>query len=817
MTHEFMKRLLSSLLLIIAPIVAALGEEMRVTYQIEHDIADFDIDRDNLGRLSFSSDRFVLGFGNDTNKPGLPSKAVAVALPADSRFISCIFVPTSRILIDSDAYVLPNPRVFPIGTPVLNDTLHMPNYGTGRYPEIQLAHTHDVYTDNATISYLSYCPFEYDAATRDLNFISNGELTVIYTDGLDEKSIKTRIYKEDEEYYSRTVLGYSDFMPLIEPYDLGNDQISISAISDVEYLIITNESLKQSFRKLADWKTVKGVATEVVTVEDIYGGASNDRPLMIKKYLINRYNKSKKLRYVLLGGDDTVVPVRYCYGGVMPDSAVSLVTDLYYACLSGMYDWDSNGNGVYGEPDDNINLSIQLNVSRLPVRTETHVRDYLKKLIKYEGPQAPDDYNVTAEGNKFLMCGSRLNPLVGSDVMINTLSLSVDSLWNGEIVSFSNENINFQTGENCELTNDILDTQLRHGYRFMNMFSHGTPKGWELGNDELYSIDYASNVKSNSSLIISTIACHTNAFDSRTYYNLDGTSYNSEPCLSEAFIRNPDSGVIAYLGASNEGLGRGSRIKGTSGYGASFIYEQKFYETLFSNTYGNFSKIVSAVKNDAIGGVYTGNEINDNRWVHFCLNPVGDAEVPIFTDDPKYQGEPSISLSLDKNTLLVTTESDACRIAISGASDFGKTYYGVSEKGCASFSGFDISKPVYLCISRPGYRPLLYYGMPNSKGWSGYKFKQCYTFPYADTSAQSMGEIESHILNGERLEIACYVTGDFDNVEIRCMNSDGTLVDISKVNKKDETESVSLSVQSGVNIVSLIGDGEVLDSITVIR
>ena len=805
-----MKKSLMLILSMITSVISMNGAGKSLTYQIDLDVTDFKIERDDEDRLSISSDCHTLGYGDDTTQPALPFKAIAVALPADTRFASCSYIPTSRTIVCSDVYVLPNPRIIPIGSSEINDSVPLPDYESKCFPDIQLAHAYDVYTDNVTIAYFSYCPFEYNGETRELSFINNGELTVTYAEGLDDDCIKTRIFPEDEQYYAQSVIGYPDDVAYTASNSANYDCVNIEPISDVEYLVITNESLKESFQQLADWKTVKGVPTEVVTVEEIYGNASHiDGPLVIKKYLRNRYQNSRRLRYVLLGGDDTVVPVRYCYGEVSEQPTNSLVTDLYYACLSGEYDWDYNRNGVYGEPGDSVNLSIQLNISRLPIRTEQHIKGYVNKLLKYEGHKASLKITDKAEleKNNFLMCGSRLRPLVGSDVMIQALTSSIDSIWNGDIVSLSNENI--RKGEPYELTNDILDNQLQSGYRFMNMFSHGIQTGWELGNGEVYSTDMASNYKSNSHTLISTIACHSNAFDSRYYYN--GESFFNDPCLSEAFIRNPNNGVIAYLGASNEGL------PGDRGMGPSFDYDKTFYETLFSNcnSYNNFSKVVAVTKNNRLGAVYGLDIISKNNlWIHYCLNPVGDAEVPIFTDVPKNQNEPIVSLN--GSTLSVATDSQDCRVALSGAHDSGRQYFGVSKIGNVSFSGFDRSKDAYLCISRPGYRPLLYYyGLVKSKEGTSYKFIKCDSFPFSESKILPTGRIISCEHDGEKMAVTTTVSEDFHNVEVRSLTSDGSITDRTSVNTGDENETVRLYVRNGINVISLVADGEILDSVTV--
>ena len=209
------------------------------------------------------------------------------------------------------------------------------------------------------------------------------------------------------------------------------------------------------------------------------------------------------------------------------------------------------------------------------------------------------------------------------------------------------------------------------------------------------------------------------------------------------------------------------------------------------------------------------SEMN-NRWVHFCLNPVGDAEVPIYTDVPKDQNEPVISLS--GSTLDVSTESGECRITLSDANSYGKLYYGMSEKGDASFKGFDKTKNSYLCICRPGYRPLLYYySIHQSYEGTSYRFTKCNSFPYTESSIRPTGKIISYEYDGEKLTVTTSVSDDFQNVEVRSLTSGGTLTDKSAVNIGDEAGTAILSVRNGVNIVSLIADGEILDSVTVIR
>lgn len=111
----------------------------------------------------------------------------------------------------------------------------------------------------------------------------------------------------------------------------------------VDYLIITNQAMADTFQKLADWKTKKGVITQVRTVEWVaqnYSGC--DLQERIRRFIQDAYSLWGT-GYVLLAGDHQVVPVRN--GEAVP-------TDLYYGDIASSepsYNWNRDGDDVFGE------------------------------------------------------------------------------------------------------------------------------------------------------------------------------------------------------------------------------------------------------------------------------------------------------------------------------------------------------------------------------------------------------------------------------------------------------------------------------------
>ncbi|HNQ90587.1 MAG TPA: C25 family cysteine peptidase [Verrucomicrobiota bacterium] len=106
---------------------------------------------------------------------------------------------------------------------------------------------------------------------------------------------------------------------------------------------------ERCFSALGGYRSAQGRPAEVVTIEDVaatYPGI--DMPERIR-HCVRHYHASRGTRYLAIGGDDTIVPTRYC--GDSP-------ADLYYADMDGG-SWDTTGDGLYGTPDD-VGVAVHL-------------------------------------------------------------------------------------------------------------------------------------------------------------------------------------------------------------------------------------------------------------------------------------------------------------------------------------------------------------------------------------------------------------------------------------------------------------------------
>lgn len=93
--------------------------------------------------------------------------------------------------------------------------------------------------------------------------------------------------------------------------------LSITEFLDIrpEYLIVTTRDLVDELSELARWRNEMGIATSIVTMEDIlevYSG-SDDPADLLRQYIKDVLDGWGMLRFVLLAGDWETVPVKSVY------------------------------------------------------------------------------------------------------------------------------------------------------------------------------------------------------------------------------------------------------------------------------------------------------------------------------------------------------------------------------------------------------------------------------------------------------------------------------------------------------------------------
>lgn len=243
-----------------------------------------------------------------------------------------------------------------------------------------------------------------------------------------------------------------------------------------EYVIVTTGNLAPSFEELSNFKNATGISTAIAALDSIYAHYSGiDKPEQIRNYLKDFYQAGG--RYVLLGGDDLTVPVRYVYyynTNSAPNNPYHLMpSDLYYADLNG--DWDVDGDGIWGEPaHDSPDLSPELIVGRLPLKTAESAQNYIDKLIKYATNPGDGDFNYLTKSLFFSSDEMRDYPSGGQHhVIANEIppSISIDTVFGVEAPSGHDPSPTNPDGES-----DI--NKISEGFGFIHIIAHGRVDGF---------------------------------------------------------------------------------------------------------------------------------------------------------------------------------------------------------------------------------------------------------------------------------------------------------------------------------------------------
>jgi hypothetical protein len=157
-----------------------------------------------------------------------------------------------------------------------------------------------------------------------------------------------------------------------------------------QYVIVVPEAWKDEFNNFIKIKESKGIKTYVVTLEWInanYNG--KDISEKIKEFTKDAFN-NWKIIYLLLVGDNNIIPIRQ-------QTITFKCTDAYFSCLDSDWNEAEKVKMVYNMADEFIPLKDwmpDIIVGRMPISNIQDLRNIIQKVIIYENydPNA-DWYN----------------------------------------------------------------------------------------------------------------------------------------------------------------------------------------------------------------------------------------------------------------------------------------------------------------------------------------------------------------------------------------------------------------------------------------
>lgn len=412
-----------------------------------------------------------------------------------------------------------------------------------------------------------------------------------------------------------------------------------------EYCVITPRKFKKSFDRLVGWERQKGLNAGVVCTEDILSDVSikgdtvsniYDDAGKIRQYLQYAY-KYGGAHYVLFGGNDSIVPIRYgtgmnnTYQCQNDAEALHIPSDFYFAELNS--NWNKDRDSFYGEPVDLEDYAAELEVGRLLCTKAEDIDNYTDKLLRYELYPGRGDFSYLRKA--FYSQADQMQKYSQAVQIASDLKeVFPNSTVVSEKPSFDALITTYPTG------NDVVDTLKKH-FGFVSWFNHGHPMTVTVKTDTIGRNPYGLSSVTGDIPWIEKETC--NGLDSLgnkdypmvaysiscsiTPFDIYKKEYGYKTNMGQSFTLGKDYGGPALIGNTRVGW------VGTS-YKMQMVFN-RFFPTHSIGEALNLAKLS-----------------NSNRRHHHALvvNVIGTPDLNIWTDIPQRFNAVLSGSKLDSST-----------------------------------------------------------------------------------------------------------------------------------------------------------------------
>ena len=426
-----------------------------------------------------------------------------------------------------------------------------------------------------------------------------------------------------------------------------------------DYCVITTRQLKDAFRRLIGWKRMKGYNAGIVCVEDIMECSQitgdmltptpqyllTDSAAKIRQYLRyakgilqsnqnNNNNNAPLMAYVLMGGDYSVVPIRYGTGNnnMEYDESDHIPSDLYFGELEA--NWKTDDDEYLGEPDEAKNYGANLYVGRILCTTTEEVENYTDKLLRYEMDPGAGDYSYLRKA-LYVQADEAQHDSVADSLARHNIDIFPDSTIIQEKPSYNQYYPTYPNGNN-------VISKIRNHYGLVSFNAHGTPYEIFVSTSALneyhsyldspfYAVTSVNGARTISRpenangldnlnnkhypMIGFSVSCDNAPFDILTDEVYDTVrTFNAYPCLAKSFTLRKNSGGPAWIGCTRWGLQE-----------TSPLLQEHFFNSMRDNPIG-----VALTKARALC-------VGDcQHYVSLSTNVIGCPELRVWTGIPSH-------------------------------------------------------------------------------------------------------------------------------------------------------------------------------------
>jgi hypothetical protein len=577
----------------------------------------------------------------DTGRPMLPVKIINLIIPIRNTVKKVDFLSVESETLSGTYNICPTQPDYPTGSPpppwvepnpaTYSQTTPYP----GKFAEV----VHEGYFQGNKIVMLELYPLQWIPATGKLLFYKNIELKLELSASSEEVLYPQRISESGYRLYKSGLESLVENKGDIKAY--GHEPEIVHTLSPpdsyilpavpgpasfADYLIITRDAWASAFYPLVEWLFKKGWWPVIITVESILQNYSGVDDAEKVRNCIKAWYGEHGTQWVLLGGDDKSTPgasddVPFRYGWQYNndnDPEYVIPTDFYFSCLDdnsggGIRPWDKDGDGRWGEPQDNPDLIPDVWVGRVLPRAPQEVSNWITKTLNYE--QNPGNRDHVKD---VIWCYDNDHK--------STVDVSINH-WNDLTTGFTHHRCQHLTSL---ATIDCLNSS-SYAYGWVCIYAHGTFHAWRPQGKAPDNYEYVSSAPGygcgnlsqltlwNRYFLVYDIACNNAEFDKKGGWLLQDTT------IADGFIdAHKYIGAAAFLGNTRYGY-----------FDSSPELQRKFLDVIFDTNPGPNPEYATRLGYaEAASKNLISNNGND-RFVKYSHNLFGSPETPAWTDVPK--------------------------------------------------------------------------------------------------------------------------------------------------------------------------------------
>jgi hypothetical protein len=455
------------------------------------------------------------------------------------------------------------------------------------------------YKGGFRVSGLLAYPVRYSPAQQQLLFVSRAVVKVRYEENsvpeIRQFPVQNALLGSD---LARMVANPSD-LRRFAPQTRRNGAFSpFLPAGYYEHVIVSPAVYADSFNQLRDWRTLQGIPSTIMTIENICGLYSGRDTAEKIRNFIKDADTAWGTCFVFMPRRD--VPAKeYRDAYVSYSGTDELPCDLYFSDLDGS--WDGNHNNTFGEcPGDSITGYADVYVGFIPLDDAGQVHNFLSKLFRYERtPGANYVEKVT------LPMGVTFSENFAESIAVNDPTNWLD----------------YRAYVSRGVPDQAWRDSINAGYGFSAGIHHGDVDDVYHGSPALLSVSQALAMTNTKLGVFISVGCEPGGWDEVGSTNGD--------CLAEnAVVRAPNAFVAIMMNA------RSGWIEVAEFYNYFFMYEIMPPTTPNCSNYAYVGQGLARAKDHWIPRWNLGGDSSRFRWEAYERNLFGEPAMPLWTKEP---------------------------------------------------------------------------------------------------------------------------------------------------------------------------------------